>query len=317
MPSKSDLEFQKFDAEGNVKVSLGGQTATNTENERARGREEGKELLTYDTNLAKLLGNEILLNLKRLMVENTFAEIISERVVAVVQGSCIIDCTGMSEVVLQLAGTWAGTVTFEVTADDKNWLGIYGITTVTTGIPILTTTASGIFKFNVSGFKRFRARCSAYTSGVIAMYARATASPVPLAHQGFVYDPATIVLNTVFGSTVVSQALTTAITAALFALRVLPVGSNQVLLQQQPKRDSPTAGVLSTRDGIPGGGELAVVNKDPIPMSDQLGEVALRNRRLAEELALQTMLGLNQDLQTADASYGSCVDVGREFIEIR
>jgi hypothetical protein len=287
-------------------------------------KEDTGELMTYNTHLADILGEERLISNKRLMAEENFAERTSSCLASAVQQSCLMDCTGMSTLTLHLAGTWAGTVTFEVTANDNDWFGIYGITPILTTIPALTTTAVGIFKFNVAGFKQFRARCSAYTSGIISMDITATSSPTPLAHAGFVYDPSTVTMvtstssmNVAMGSIYFAQNISTAVVSTSQAVRVLPVGSKQVTLQQQPTQFSPTANVLSTRDGLPGGGELIVVNKDPLPMTDQHGQVTLIKMRLQEEILLRNLERNNLILQTADSKYGSRVNIDRDFIEVR
>lgn len=67
-------------------------------------------------------------------------------------------------VIIQIAGTWAGTLTFECTANNGDWVAIFGYLPGST-TPALTTTAGGIFKFNTTGLNGIRARMSAYTSG--------------------------------------------------------------------------------------------------------------------------------------------------------
>ena len=70
-------------------------------------------------------------------------------------------------VVLQVTGTFTGTITFEASVDGTNYVAIAmkasSQTTATTLVS--TTTAVGVFSLNIQGFPNFRARMSAYTSG--------------------------------------------------------------------------------------------------------------------------------------------------------
>jgi len=68
---------------------------------------------------------------------------------------------------VQLTGTWAGTVTFEVSNDGTNWVsvGLVNSTSVALTTAVVSTTANGLF-FRVHKFTPlFRVRMSAYTSG--------------------------------------------------------------------------------------------------------------------------------------------------------
>jgi len=70
-------------------------------------------------------------------------------------------------VVLQVTGTFTGTITFEASVDGTNYVAIAvkasSQTTATT--LVTTTTAAGLFSLNIQGLPNFRARMSSYTSG--------------------------------------------------------------------------------------------------------------------------------------------------------
>lgn len=65
---------------------------------------------------------------------------------------------------VQVAGTFSGTLQFELTIDGTNYVAVLG-NSVTTGAQSVTTTATGIFFFNVVGAFRVRVRSTAWTSG--------------------------------------------------------------------------------------------------------------------------------------------------------
>lgn len=86
-----------------------------------------------------------------------------------------IDITGLSSIGVQVTGTFVGTITWEVTVDGTNWLGIL-LAPPSTGTGALTAAATGLFTGSVAGMAQFRARVSAYTSGAITVVALATAA---------------------------------------------------------------------------------------------------------------------------------------------
>lgn len=90
-----------------------------------------------------------------------------------------MDVGGMSSLALQIMGAFVGTITFEasLTGEDNTWVALLGQSLV--GGQSATATAEGIYQFNITGLRYFRARVSAYTSGEITVIGRAM--PFPLA----------------------------------------------------------------------------------------------------------------------------------------
>ena len=76
----------------------------------------------------------------------------------------------LATAVLQVAGTFVGTVTFEGSVDGSNWIAVQG-TNLNSGAAASTATAAGLFRFAVAGLAALRARVSAYTSGAITVTA--------------------------------------------------------------------------------------------------------------------------------------------------
>lgn len=71
-----------------------------------------------------------------------------------------------SDVTFQLvdAGSWNGTITFQATLDNTNWVSILA-TSVTAGTAAATTTAAGVFRINASGCLAVRAKITTYSAG--------------------------------------------------------------------------------------------------------------------------------------------------------
>ena len=125
-----------------------------------------RELLTYDSNIATVLGSQNLVNNSRLKVEDAFAP--EQRVSDVMRRAndeVIINLTGQGTVTLQMSGTWAGTQTFYASIDGQNWVAIYGQIPGTAIGLALTTTANGIWRFHVAGLLAFKVQMTTYSSG--------------------------------------------------------------------------------------------------------------------------------------------------------
>lgn len=86
-----------------------------------------------------------------------------------------IDLKGYENLVVEISGTFAGTVTFESTIDDTSFF-VVGLKTMADGAAVTTATAPGAFKLpeDASALSQFRARVSAYTSGAITAKSRKT-----------------------------------------------------------------------------------------------------------------------------------------------
>ena len=84
---------------------------------------------------------------------------------------CELPVSTAQQANVQLSGTWAGTITFEATLDGTTWHSVAAsksdankFTTV-----VSTATGNGVWRADVIGYKSFRARCSAFTSGTIVV----------------------------------------------------------------------------------------------------------------------------------------------------
>lgn len=75
-----------------------------------------------------------------------------------------IQLRGQAALTIQVLTIGTQTLIFEATTDGSNWTNV-NVFPVVSGPPILSTTANGHWIIMVSGFSKFRTRCSAYTSG--------------------------------------------------------------------------------------------------------------------------------------------------------
>ena len=127
-------------------------------------------LLTRDTYLGRVLGQDLLVNpsTKRLQVEG--APVADNSVfgfLPALNTDLTVVLNGATTLLLQLTGTWAGTVSFEASPDSQNWYAVYGQRPDVVTTMVVNTTVVGVWVFSVGGFRAFRARFSAYTSGVV------------------------------------------------------------------------------------------------------------------------------------------------------
>lgn len=87
-----------------------------------------------------------------------------------------LDTTGLTTVAVQPSGTFTATITLEATVDGTNWQTIAGYQSAANSnfapSPYSNITNTGrVYRVPVSGFKQFRARISAYTSGSVTVNA--------------------------------------------------------------------------------------------------------------------------------------------------
>ena len=87
-----------------------------------------------------------------------------------------LNVRGYGLAVVQLTGTWVGTVSFQATADGTNWWAIQG-RSVQDGSIVTSATANGAWRFDVTGLTQIRANITAYTSGNVTANGYAQVQP--------------------------------------------------------------------------------------------------------------------------------------------
>lgn len=84
-----------------------------------------------------------------------------------------INTNGAGTVVVQITSYTSGTANFEASVDGATWVSWTGISQ-TTGAPVTTAAATGVFVFPAAGLKQFRVRCSG-VGGAFTCYIEASA----------------------------------------------------------------------------------------------------------------------------------------------
>ena len=145
-------------------------------------QEETGELLTIDNNLRQVFGSQPLLSPDgRIKIQSLPPDAVTFQNIYTANSYAQLVFSNMATVVIQLYGTWVGTITFEATANNADWVAFYGYNLSTITNPVSTTTTAGIYKFDVVGIKGIRARFTAYTSGICQTMIIASAYADPLA----------------------------------------------------------------------------------------------------------------------------------------
>jgi hypothetical protein len=134
------------------------------------------ELYTQDVNLQSVLGSERIVEEGKLKTKTLFIDTVKSGRIGAAQEAFGVDCRGCPSVAVQLAGTWAGTITFEGRTDSGTLVAINGMA-VNAAALVSTTTAGGIFRFPTAGLVWFQARMSAYTSGTAFATIAASGEP--------------------------------------------------------------------------------------------------------------------------------------------
>jgi hypothetical protein len=80
-----------------------------------------------------------------------------------------VNCSQYRGINFQITGTWVGTISFQVSNDNTNWVGFSGQSAVAgTNFPA-TTATNGVFFGLLAGYQFFRLRFTAYTSGTASV----------------------------------------------------------------------------------------------------------------------------------------------------
>lgn len=85
----------------------------------------------------------------------------------------LTDLNGQATLSFDVRGTFVGTVVLEGTIDGTNYFTI-PMFNLNTEVYVLSATAAIQFSAGVTGYRRIRVRCSAYTSGTIVVSGRAS-----------------------------------------------------------------------------------------------------------------------------------------------
>ncbi len=67
-----------------------------------------------------------------------------------------------------IGGTWSGTLTFYASVDGQTFFGI-GVTKLSDGTTVGTTTATGLYAVTNTGFAVVRVKCTTFSSGGVTV----------------------------------------------------------------------------------------------------------------------------------------------------
>jgi len=137
------------------------------------GADSVGELFTYDTNLEAVLGTQSLTDGDKLKTRAMAIDTYVRGRIGLLDERIEIDTKGFSTGIVQISGTFAGTISFEATTDGGNFVSIAGMI-AGGGAMATSTTGVGLFRFNTAGLVRLRARFTAFTSGTALITLAAT-----------------------------------------------------------------------------------------------------------------------------------------------
>ena len=104
-----------------------------------------------------------------------FIEVIMQNAAAATGDGAALECVRGDGIVvtkagLQVSGTFVAGIVFEATVDGSNWVAVQG-TNLNNGAATSTSSVAGIFRFDVAGLLKLRARIGSYTSGAVTVKA--------------------------------------------------------------------------------------------------------------------------------------------------
>lgn len=126
-----------------------------------------------------------------------YQEFVLQNAVVATANGASMPVTKYTTVALDVTIATTATVTFEGSVSGAAWTSVYCVDAAFRATST-TATATGLYQCNVAGLNAFRARVSAWTSGAVTVYARATTAP---SQTGGLVDAAgngTVTLGTLF-----------------------------------------------------------------------------------------------------------------------
>jgi len=287
----TDIEALVDPTSGRLAVDVGEEPiAIRGNKDLILSQEETGELSTFDKNLERVFGSNPLISQDgKLIVQSLPTDKALLWNIYTANSLAQMSLTNMATAVIQLAGTFAGTITFEGTVNNADWVSLVGMNIAGVAGQVSTSTAAGIFRFDVVGLKGIRARYTTYTSGTCQVMIVASAYPDPVA-------PGTVV------ATVTGTATTT-------ETQVSPVAVPGRIAPTAPTL--PTAGVapwayltpqIYARIRVEAGGSERLPFKQ-IPFTNELSVQDVPGNVMLEKLYVQLTLFMQAMMNVKDVSY--------------
>jgi len=89
----------------------------------------------------------------------------------------VLNCAGMSSLVVQISGSFSATVTWQASVDGTNYIAIQA-ENMASGAVATTATAAGLYRLSVAGLRLFRANMTWVSGTSITATGLASAAPV-------------------------------------------------------------------------------------------------------------------------------------------
>jgi len=177
-----DKVIELFDT-NNANVTLWGDIAPASQWQREQSNyDQLSGLMTYDITSEKIFGSQRLENNGKLKTEDYFNDITVNGRLQATNQAVIITLNGMSTAAVQITGTWAGTITFQASLNGSDYVAVAGLISTGNTSFTSTTTANGLFRFPVSGYKYFQCIFTTATSGIASIIINAS-TPDSVLHQ--------------------------------------------------------------------------------------------------------------------------------------
>jgi len=134
---------------------------------------------TFDVNLQEVLGNQRIVNSGNVRTEVTKYVDSPTKFFSftAVNQELGIDANGWATAIVEVSGTFVGTLNFEASFSDTNWINISGNYVGPSATATATITAIGIVRVPIAGCTRFRVRVSAWTSGTAQVMMKTSTAP--------------------------------------------------------------------------------------------------------------------------------------------
>ncbi|QPD06456.1 hypothetical protein [Synechococcus phage S-SRP01] len=160
-----------------------------------------------------------------------------------------VACDAYRSVNFQITGTWSGTISYQVSNDNTNWVATNVIASNGTSA-VSTSTANAVVYGALNGAQYFRARFTAYASGTASINAYFSRDPVPTATlpaspTNTVTGSATgsgVTLYTVNSSATTNAAVIKSTAANFYGLSVMNTSATTKYVRFYSKATTPTVG---------------------------------------------------------------------------
>lgn len=103
-----------------------------------------------------------------------------------------------STAIVNVTGTWSGTISWQGTTDGSTWFAI-SAATLPTGSVVASTTANGQFRLSISGLYRARAIATSIASGTASLAFSGSGGADPLAISGMTLTSVTVGVTRPYG----------------------------------------------------------------------------------------------------------------------